>query len=87
MLSPHRYPLASHALFHTRDVDQAREAVARVLKGIIRRAYRRALEKGGAYDYADCARIRSGQRGLPRWPDATNTIRLKRLVSSNKIHR
>jgi AraC-like DNA-binding protein len=30
MLSPHRYPLASHALFHTRDVDQAREAVARV---------------------------------------------------------
>lgn len=30
MLSPYRYPLASHALFHTRDVDQAREAVARV---------------------------------------------------------
>lgn len=30
MLSPYRYPLASHALFHTRDVDEARESVARV---------------------------------------------------------
>lgn len=30
MLSPYRYPLASHALFHTRDVDEAREAVARI---------------------------------------------------------